>query len=177
MAKVSVNYKLDEELKNRVDKKLALLEIPVTTAVTGLYQYIDQHSTLPFIIQSQVQTAEEMDQTMIALFYGVAFHLQGIIAEFDLKNNTQTDIFKLNNTACQIKKYHNNYIKIEGLTVEQRYRVESVMDTMMSAVLKANLFHDYYFDRKSDGDTVGLLKLKTERFIEELNALDNEVSK
>lgn len=176
MAKVSVNYKIDEELKSRVDKKLALLEIPVTTAVTGLYQYIDQHSTLPFIIQSQVQTAEEMEQTIIALFYGVAFHLQGVISEFE-KNNTQTDILKLNNSACQIKTYLSNYIKIEGLTVEQKYRVENVMDSMIPAVSYANLFHDYYFDRKSDGDTVGLLKLKTERFIEELNALDNEVSK
>lgn len=176
MAKASVNYKIDEELKNRVDKKLALLEIPVTTAVTGLYQYIDQHSTLPFIIQSQVQTAEEMEQTMIALLYGVAFHLQGVISEFET-NSTQTDILKLNNSACQIKKYLSKYIKIEGLTLEQRYRVENVLDSMIPAVLYANLFHDYFFDRKSDGNTVGLLKLKTERFIEELNALDNEVSK
>lgn len=174
MAKVSVNYKVDEELKRRVDEKLALLDITVTTAMTGLYHYIEQHSVLPFIIQSQVQTAEEMEQTMISLLYGVAFHLQGIISEFET-NNTQTDILKLNNTACQIKKYLSNYIKIEGLTVEQRYRVENVMDSMIPAVLYANLFHDYFF--KSDGNTVGLLKLKTERFIEELNALDNEVSK
>lgn len=174
MAKVSVNYKVDEELKRRVDEKLALLDITVTTAMTGLYHYIEQHSVLPFIIQSQVQTAEEMEQTMISLLYGVAFHLQGIISEFET-NNTQTDILKLNNTACQIKKYLSNYIKIEGLTVEQRYRVENVMDSMIPAVLYANLFHDYFF--KSDGNTVGLLKLKTERFIEELNTLDNEVSK
>ncbi|MBW5840059.1 hypothetical protein [Yersinia enterocolitica] len=112
-----------------------------------------------------------MEQTIIALFYGVAFHLQGIIAEFDLKNNTQIDILKLNNTTCQIKKYHNNYIKIEGLTVEQRHRVENVIDTMMSAVLKANLFHD------SIGDSLRLLKRITEVFIKEIEALDNEVSK
>ncbi|WP_145573463.1 hypothetical protein [Yersinia mollaretii] len=176
MAKVSVNYKIDEELKKRVDEKLALLDIPVTTAVTGLYQYIEQHSVLPFIIQLQVQTAEEMEKTIIALLYGVAFHLQGVIAEFET-NNTQTNILKLNNTACQIKKYLSNYIKMEGLTVEQRYRVENVMDSMMPAVSYANLFHDYFFERESDGNTVGLLKLKTERFIAELNVLDNEVSK
>ncbi|AJI85192.1 hypothetical protein AW19_4171 (plasmid) [Yersinia frederiksenii Y225] len=176
MAKVSVNYKIDEELKRRVDEKLALLDITVTTAVTGLYHYIDQHSTLPFIIQSQVQTAEEMEETMIALLYGVAFHLQGVISEFET-NNIQIDILKLNNTACQIKKYLSNYIKIEGLTVEQRYRVENVMDSMIPAVSYANLFHDYFFDRKIDGDTVRLLKHFTKQFIEELNTLDHEVSK
>jgi addiction module RelB/DinJ family antitoxin len=109
MAKVAVNYKVDEELKQRVDKVLEQLDITPTMAVTGLYHYIDQNHTLPFLIKTQVATPKELEQTLINLYYGALFHLQSIYAT--TPDNTDREMLRLNHSVNQITLFTGNYLK------------------------------------------------------------------
>ncbi|HHT8253538.1 TPA: type II toxin-antitoxin system RelB/DinJ family antitoxin [Citrobacter braakii] len=54
-----MNARLDAELKKRVDPIIQKLGYSTTQIVTGLYQYIDQHARLPFVIETRVYRPEE----------------------------------------------------------------------------------------------------------------------
>lgn len=136
MAKVSVNYKIDEELKKRVDEKLALLDIPVTSAVTGLYQYIDQHNTLPFIIKTQVATPEELAQTLTNLYYGALFHLQAIYS--NTQENGKVELMRLRNSANQIEIFtHNNADTISSWNKVSVQYIHTILFFLHRSVLTA----------------------------------------
>lgn len=56
----TINARIDDETKARVDQVLSLLGISQTQAITAFYQYIASHGKLPLIITQHVTTAEDV---------------------------------------------------------------------------------------------------------------------
>lgn len=59
MANVTVNFRIDNTLKTRVDTRLKDLGSNATDAITLLYHYIDQRGQLPFIQERQIMTVKD----------------------------------------------------------------------------------------------------------------------
>lgn len=175
MAKVAVNYKVDEELKQRVDKVLEQLDITPTMAVTGLYHYIDQNRTLPFLIKTQVATPKELEQTLINLYYGALFHLQSIYAT--TPDNTDREMLRLNHSVNQITLFTGNYLKHTAgvISQEKEWAIQSLQLSLDMARAKAQSCHEYWgLDETSRRAN---LKMGIEILSDFINNMDNLTEK
>lgn len=142
MAKVAVNYKIDEELKQRVDKILDHLDITPTMVVTGLYHYIDHNLTLPFLIKTQSATPEELKETLINLCYGAMFHLQSIYAK--TPENANTEMMRLNHCINQIRIFTRSYLKriAEQTNEEENTMIHSLLLSLERARTDAHICNE-----------------------------------
>lgn len=66
MPMAMINARLDAGLKERVDPKVQQMGYSATQIITALYQYIDQHDSLPFTIETRVYRPEEALQNTLA---------------------------------------------------------------------------------------------------------------
>lgn len=65
MPMAMINARLDAGLKERVDPKVQQMGYSATQIITALYQYIDQHDSLPFTIETRVYRPEESLQNTL----------------------------------------------------------------------------------------------------------------
>ncbi|MEG7665025.1 hypothetical protein U0D24_21880 [Hafnia paralvei] len=172
MAKTAVNYKIDEALKRRVDQILEQLDITPTIAITGLYHYIDQHSTLPFIIKMQATTLEELDNTLINLYYGALYHLRSVYDKIPAA--ADAEMVRLNHCHNQINIFIHDYKEhtFTQTTTERECLTDLLYYRLNDCVARARLCNDSRFDPNIGVYKAGL-KMGIELLAEKIQSIEN----
>lgn len=79
----TINARINDDIKSKVDQVLGLLGISQTQAITAFYQYIAGHGKLPVIITQYVTTAEDTYTKIFNQFVRASASLNNIKSMVD----------------------------------------------------------------------------------------------
>lgn len=95
---------MDDKLKATVNKKLKLVNITPSDAITLFYQYIDEHNCLPFTIKDKLNTKGEVIQSIHADINSVILILSAIVNQMVVRGKVDKSLMCSSVAALKISR-------------------------------------------------------------------------